>query len=125
MRALAPAIAMGLIVATSVQAQDDKSSAKYMLRYCRAAVNNQAPALPLDAVMQGMCVGVIEAISYMMSEFPPEEKEYKTCPPNNASLEQTVRAVIAYMEARPQRMNEPFKKLAIEAVHDAWPCGTN
>jgi Ssp1 endopeptidase immunity protein Rap1a len=125
MRALVPAIAVGLIVGTSVQAQEDKSSAKYMLRYCRAAVNNQAPALPLDAIMQGMCVGIIDALSFMTSEFPPEEKEYKTCPPNNVPLEQTVRVVITYIEARPQRMNEPFKKLAIEAIHDAWPCGTN
>jgi hypothetical protein len=33
--------------------------------------------------------------------------------------------VIKYIDERPERMNENFKKLAIEAIHDAWPCGTN
>ena len=75
--------------------------------------------------MQGMCVGIIDAINFMMSELPPEEKEHRTCPPANVPLDQTVRAVIAYIEARPKRMHENFKTVVMEAVHDAWPCGTN
>jgi hypothetical protein len=120
-------LAVALVVAatTSAPAQQDKSSASYMLRYCRGAVNNEPPAQPLDAVMQGMCVGIIDAINFMMSEFPPEDKEHRTCPPANVPLDQTVRAVIAYIEARPKRMHENFKTLVMEAIHDAWPCGTN
>jgi hypothetical protein len=30
--------------------------------------------------------------------------------------------VIAYIEAHPQRMNDDFTELALEAMHDAWPC---
>ena len=119
------AVALVVAAATSAPAQQDKSSASYMLRYCRGAVNNEPPAQPLDAVMQGMCVGIIDAINFMMSELPPEEKEHRTCPPANVPLDQTVRAVIAYIEARPKRMHENFKTLVMEAIHDAWPCGTN
>jgi hypothetical protein len=29
---------------------------------------------------------------------------------------------IASVEARPQRMHEPFRQLALEALRAAWPC---
>jgi Rap1a immunity proteins len=28
----------------------------------------------------------------------------------------------SYIEARPERMHEPFRKLALEALGEAWPC---
>ncbi len=125
MRAVVLGIAMGLAVETLALAQEDKHSANYMLPYCRAAVNKEDLTRPTDAVVRGVCVGIIEAIDFMMSEFPPQEKEYSSCPPNGVPLEQTIRVVITYIEARPQRMHENFKTLALEAIHDAWPCTTN
>jgi hypothetical protein len=38
------------------------------------------------------------------------------------TLEQKIRVVVAYIEARPNRMHENFNFLAIEALRDAWPC---
>jgi Rap1a immunity proteins len=35
---------------------------------------------------------------------------------------QSVAVVVKYIEARPQRMHEPFGKLALEALTAAWPC---
>jgi Rap1a immunity proteins len=125
MRTLVLGIAMGLVVGTSALAQEDKDSANYMLRYCRATVNNEALTRPADAAIEGMCVGIIDAIGFMMSEFPPQEKEKSSCPPSKVKLEQIVRAVVRYIEARPERMQENFKILVIEAFHDAWPCTTN
>jgi len=125
MRTLVLGIAMGLVVGTSALAQEDKDSANYMLRYCRAAVNNEALTRPADAAIEGMCVGIIDAIGFMMSEFPPQEKEKSSCPPSKVKLEQVVRAVVRYIEARPERMQENFKILVIEAFHDVCPCTTN
>jgi hypothetical protein len=70
MRALILGIGTGLMLANPALAQDDKYTASFMLPYCRAAINNQSPALTLDAVLQGMCVGIVDAIDYMMSEYP-------------------------------------------------------
>ena len=56
-------------------AQEDKHSANYMLPYCRAAVNKEEISRPADGVVRGVCIGIIEAIDFMMSEYPPEEKE--------------------------------------------------
>jgi hypothetical protein len=33
-----------------------------------------------------------------------------------------VAVVVKYIEARPQRMDEDFGQLAIEALTAAWPC---
>jgi hypothetical protein len=67
-------------------AQDDKYTANYMLPYCRAAVNNEAPKLTIDAVLQGMCVGVVDAIEFTMNEYSPDEKDLAVCLPNDVTL---------------------------------------
>ena len=109
MRTMVLGIAMGLVVGTSALAQEDKDSANYMLRHCRAVVNNEALTRPADAAMAGMCIGIIDAIGFMMSEFPPQEKEKSSCPQIKVKLEQVVRAVVRYIEARPERMQENFR----------------
>jgi len=126
MRALLLGTAIGLIVGTSALAQqDNKFTAKYLLPYCRDAITNKAPTMSSDAVMQGMCVGMVDALDFLMSDLPAEDKEHRSCPPSDATLKQTVQVVIAYIDTRPERMNESFKKLAIEAIREEWPCGTN
>ena len=125
MRASIIGIALGLIATSALAQQDEKFTAKYLLPYCRDAMNNKAPTMSSDAVMPGMCVGMVDALDLIMSELPVEDKEYRSCPPSDATLKQTVQVVIRDIDARPERMNESFKKLAIEAIRDAWPCGTN
>jgi Rap1a immunity proteins len=125
MRPLVLGITMGLMMGVSALAQEDKDSANFMLRYCRAAANNEPLTRSADAAMAGMCVGIIDGIALMMSDFPPEEKGKSSCPSSKVKLEQIVRAVITYIEARPERMHENFKALVIDAIHDAWPCTTN
>jgi|SRR3954447_8128187 hypothetical protein len=126
MRRLILGIALALVLAVSALAQqDNKFTAKYLVPYCRDAITNKAPTMASDAVMQGMCVGMVDALDFIMTELPPEDKEYRSCPPSDATLKQTVQVVMKYIDERPERMNESFKKLAIEAIHDAWPCGTN
>src|ERR671923_146197 len=107
MQALILGTAISLIVGTSAVAQqDDKFTAKYLLPYCRDAINNKAPTMSSDAVMQGMCVGMVDALDFIMSELPAEDKEYRSCPPSDATLKQTVQVVSKYIDARPERINE-------------------
>jgi hypothetical protein len=35
-----------------------------------------------------------------------------------------VRVVVAYIEARPARVHEDFRNLALEALREAWPCSS-
>jgi hypothetical protein len=41
---------------------------------------------------------------------------------SDITRKQGVRVVVRYIEARPQRMDESFLRLAFEALADAWPC---
>jgi Rap1a immunity proteins len=44
------------------------------------------------------------------------------CLPKGVTTGQSMAVVVKYIEARPQRMNESFGKLAREALIAAWPC---
>jgi hypothetical protein len=46
----------------------------------------------------------------------------KFCPPGDTQAEQGVRAVVAYIEKRPERGWEDFTTVALEALRASWPC---
>src|SRR5215472_11611353 len=64
---------------------------------------------------RGQCIGFIAGIVF-------EASGASFCMPRGVTYQQTARAVIAYIEARPQRMHESFGLLAHEALETAWPC---
>jgi hypothetical protein len=37
-------------------------------------------------------------------------------------LAEKARVAVTYVEARPERMSEDFRVLAVEAMQKAWPC---
>jgi hypothetical protein len=47
------------------------------------------------------------------------------CLPASVTCNQAIQMVTAYINARPQRIQERFIDLATEALHDAWPCKPN
>jgi hypothetical protein len=63
----------------------------------------------------GYCSGVVQAILSLL-----HMKDL--CWEGMITNEQAVRVVIKYIEARPERMHEPFIKLVQEALIAAWPC---
>jgi hypothetical protein len=66
-----------------------------------------------DIFKTGLCWGLISGLTY--------ETE-NTCLPSAATQRQAVSVVVQYIDARPARMHEDFKKLALEALAAAWPC---
>jgi hypothetical protein len=38
------------------------------------------------------------------------------------TLAEKARVAVTYVEARPERMSEDFRVLAVEAMQKAWPC---
>jgi Rap1a immunity proteins len=105
---LALAILLALTVPVSAQ-----SSANDMLSGCKGLIGDKTPPLR-EALRQGRCAGYVAGLVYARSVF--------LCVPESATPEQGVRVVIRYIEARPERMHEPFGKLALEALEEAWPC---
>ena len=75
-----------------------------------------------NVFLAGECLGIVGAILYFSRDFPFSSA---ACPPANVTYNQAIQIVTAYINARPQRIQERFVDLATEALHDAWPCKPN
>ena len=107
------AVAILLLALTApVSAEENPHSANSYMPGCRDFI---AVNWGRDAYQRGKCIGFIAGLIY-------EAAETSFCLPHGATYEQGVRVVVAYIEARPQRMYESFGKLAHEALTAAWPC---
>ena len=116
------------LMVTAAEAEDvDVSdySANYVLPGCKALLHERT-----GGFASGRCVGLVEGVAMLITmskafrpvflrEFP---NFCADIPEHGVTTEQMIRVVVAYIEARPQRMHEVFYFLAIEALRDAWPC---
>src|SRR5262245_26071851 len=55
----------------------------------------------------GLCMGLVAGANYV---------DAKSCAPEEVTNSQLVRLVLAYVEVRPQRLDEEFVKLVVEAL---------
>src|SRR6516164_3861874 len=116
--AVIPAAAMlncGLAVA-----QLDQTSANYWMPACRDAASTNfygesGEPQTIHVFKMGFCAGVINGITYMKTSIG-------VCQPDGVSTQQATSVVVQYIDKRPERMNENFRLLAIEALQAAWPC---
>jgi hypothetical protein len=65
-----------------------------------------------EAWGQSYCVGLINGLAY----------GDHSCAPPGVTTAQTMRVIVQYIDSRPARMHEDFRKLAREATKAAWPC---
>jgi hypothetical protein len=102
-------------------AEPDQTSASYWMPACRDAASsnfysdNSGEPETVHVFKMGFCAGVINGVIYM-------KKFIGVCQPDGISAQETTRVVVAYIDKRPERMNENFKVLAVEALQAAWPC---
>ena len=100
-----------LLALTMPASAVDLYSANYFLPGCKGQLNRESTS----TWRQGHCAGFIDGLVYGIAG-----KDF--CPPNGVTTGQSIAVVIKYIEARPERMHEPFGKLAEEALTAAWPC---
>src|SRR5262249_43122322 len=95
--------------------EDAILSADQMLPACRAFIADNAPS-DIDGVFQaGRCIGLMQGLGY-------PSRLFGVCPPDEVTLAQRARVAVTYVEARPERMHEDFRALAVEAMQKAWLC---
>ena len=92
-------------------AEQRLNSANAIADGCRAVALRTIP--PDMSALVGECVGIIEGIVYT----PPQ-----VCIGHGVILGQEVRIVVKYIDERPERQQESFMALALEALQAAWPC---
>jgi hypothetical protein len=101
-------IAALMLSGGSVLAENAKS-ANYVMPGCRKLLTNDNS----EAYLQGFCSGLTKGLFYIAEG---------TCPPSGVTGSQISRVVVQYIDARPARMHEDFRELALEAMKAAWPC---
>ena len=77
---------------------------------CRAWLAKQLTNQEL--IHASFCIGMVEGLHYVAPGL---------CPPL-PTVDEMVRVVVQYIDARPERHHEKFKVLALEAMRKAWPC---
>jgi hypothetical protein len=108
---VAAAVFLNASAASAVE--DATLSAYRMLPACTAFIADKAPS-EIDAVFHaGRCIGLMQGLGFASRLF---------CPPDEVTVAQRARMAVTYVEARPERMHEDFRALAVEAMQKAWPC---
>jgi hypothetical protein len=92
-------------------AEEDTNSANYVIKGCRDIEKRGTSTQNIN--LQGLCAAAISAIA---------NSDDGRCMPQNVTIGQAVRVVIAYIDSQPARLHERFNRLAAEAIQKAWPC---
>ena len=103
-------------------------TANSIMQGCRNALSGEANKITVFHA--GFCAGAVNAIAFAGGvECAVLKKGYVTPGqgrgiylPDDFTTEETIRIVVKYIDARPERMNELFYRLAWEALAEAWPC---
>jgi Rap1a immunity proteins len=67
--------------------------------------------------LQGLCHGKLQGV------VDTAQAARAICPHGGvADYDQALRAVVQFIDARPNQGNQRFTKLALEALRAAWPC---
>ncbi len=96
-----------LMFAGHAVAEEDISSANYVMIGCRNFLSQS----PNARLLQGLCAGAVRGIA---------ETDPNVCA--NGSVADLIRVVVAYVDSKPERLQENFNKLAQQALRQAWPC---
>jgi hypothetical protein len=113
------AIVMAAMVALSTMAasaEDDYGSANYMLPHCKIAVESGD-----GNFVQGFCAGTVFGLAFaaqlpaILAEKSQAQALNRRCLgiPESVTPKQMVLVVVHYIEARPERMHESFRSLAL------------
>jgi hypothetical protein len=124
-----------LALAVTAAPAEDNRSANEMMPGCRAFANRRPPP-PGDMFPQACCAGIVRGLSSAgvwaggverdarSTTTPSAEMAYMRrylCLdiPDEVTINQQVRVVVAYIDARPARLHEFFDFLAFEALQAA------
>jgi hypothetical protein len=118
--------ALAILVSPSAFAQAEfaqsaaRKSANFLLSACTGYMDNHQRIKDVnDAILQGECGGIVTTLIFFSETLPPK---VRFCMPREVTNGQAVRVIVTFMNANPSRLHEDFKRIAGEALHNAWPC---
>lgn len=99
-------------------AEEPALSGAVLLSYCESALQERTPR----SFEAGVCVGVLQTLAYIQPLLDPRYGKAGYCLPQDLPSEQEVRVVVTYLQSHPERLQEEGRTLALDALHQAFPC---
>jgi hypothetical protein len=116
-----------VLIITGAKAQQESTSANYQLPACKAFLEPYPKTRARPDLDQGFCVGMVTGIVFMAQDSGVANA--CTHIPDAVTIGQKVRVVVQFIESwkdiEPNRLHEPFMRLALDALANAWPCHRN
>lgn len=119
MRAIVCAALIVSVSEAAAQLRTRDTSANAIFHGCKALAEGQTTNAQLYA-LGNFCAGIVIGLASVGQHL--SLPEWQSCAPATSDAQQLARVVVAYLEAHPERMGEDFRRLTLEAFHDAWPC---
>jgi hypothetical protein len=112
------------------QTQGGSISGSEMLQYCGTADRvvsqklppSEAAATIEEAMVLGFCVGAVSGVRSLAAA-STQNTHYPICVPENAPSGQVLGAVVRYFNNHPERLNDDFFWIIMDALREGWPCG--
>lgn len=99
---------------------DEELTAGLMLQPCRDS-SHRAEHLPsaIEALNQGICLGFFVSISAIRPTLRP-----LVCIPDDVNVLEMTKVAVKFFEEHPDRLEDRFIDVALDALAAAWPCRT-
>jgi hypothetical protein len=107
-------IVLTMTVLTASAQTSNQYSGYWALPACKTVTPNAKPSSE-----QGYCAGQLRALAYVSRVLPPD---LRSCVPDGLPNGQLAMVAIHFLEMHPERINEDFMALALQAFREAWPC---
>jgi hypothetical protein len=108
-------LATTMLCCGTASAEPDQDSANFWMPACRELAFESPGTFRKNPFDEGWCLGIVNGLSYLRPLIG-------VCQPDGTTPRQALLVVVKYIDQRPERMNENFKALAVEALRAAWPC---
>src|SRR5258708_36023523 len=101
-------------------------TADHIMQGCRGCVDPNSVRSPIE-IEVGLCLGIIRGVASLGVSLSALPATRASAPalcldiPYGPTIDQFVKVVVAYIEARPARMHEQFEGLTLEALRAACP----
>jgi hypothetical protein len=126
------AIGVGFFLSTCLamaQMHSGSTSGHDMLRYCGIAegiVSGQLSASQVaptaeEAMIEGFCVGAVAGVRFLAAT-SSKNSQYPICVPEHAPKRQVLSVVVRYLHNHPERLNDDFLWIIMDALREAWRC---
>jgi hypothetical protein len=106
------------LLSESGAAEEPTLSGAVLLKHCESALQERRE----HVFEAGVCVGTLQTLTYIQPLLDPRYGKANYCPPQGLAPEQEIRVVVTYLQSHPERLQEEGRTLALDALHQAFPC---